>query len=58
MSENKGTIVQVMGPVVDVAFPSGALPALQEALDPGEARINAADTAEQVFRLIQLKLSC
>lgn len=31
---------------------------LQEALDPGEARINAADTAEQVFRLIQLKLSC
>ena len=26
MHENKGTIVQVMGPVVDVAFPEGDLP--------------------------------
>ena len=44
---------------IDAFFPSmrGGV-SLQEALDPGEARINAADTAEQVFRLIQLKLSC
>ena len=32
MSEKQGTIVQVMGPVVDVAFPAGSLPALQDAL--------------------------
>ena len=31
MSANKGTIVQVMGPVVDVAFPGGSLPELKEA---------------------------
>ncbi|OUQ22582.1 F0F1 ATP synthase subunit beta, partial [Flavonifractor sp. An135] len=33
MSENKGTIVQVMGPVVDVAFESGVLPEIKEALE-------------------------
>ena len=33
MSANKGTIVQVMGPVVDVAFPGGSLPELKEALE-------------------------
>ena len=33
MRENKGTIVQVMGPVVDVAFPGGSLPELKEALE-------------------------
>ena len=33
MSEHQGTIVQVMGPVVDVAFPGGGLPALKEALE-------------------------
>ena len=32
MSENKGTIVQVMGPVVDVSF-SGGLPEIKEALE-------------------------
>ena len=35
MKENKGTIVQVMGPVVDVAFDGGALP---ELTDPGAGR--------------------
>ena len=45
MSENKGTIVQVMGPVVDVAFPSGALPALQEAL---EVELNGQRTVMEV----------
>ena len=29
---NKGKIVQVMGPVVDVAFENGALPPIQDAL--------------------------
>ena len=29
MNENKGTIVQVMGPVVDVAFPDGKLPEIK-----------------------------
>lgn len=44
---------------IDAFFPiMRSVVSLQEALDPGEARINAADTAEQVFRLIQLKLSC
>ncbi len=33
MSEKQGTIVQVMGPVVDVAFDGGALPELKEALE-------------------------
>lgn len=33
MQENRGTIVQVMGPVVDVAFAPGALPEIQEALE-------------------------
>lgn len=44
---------------IDAFFPiMRGVVSLQEALDPEEARINAADTAEQVFRLIQLKLSC
>ena len=33
MNENKGTIVQVMGPVIDVAFPDGTLPEIKEALE-------------------------
>ena len=33
MNENKGTIVQVMGPVVDVAFQGGTLPEIKEALE-------------------------
>ena len=33
MSEKQGTIVQVMGPVVDVSFDGGALPELKEALE-------------------------
>ena len=33
MNENKGTIVQVMGPVVDVAFTNGTLPEIKEALE-------------------------
>ena len=32
MSEKQGTIVQVMGPVVDVAFDGGALPELKDCL--------------------------
>ena len=33
MKENRGTIVQVMGPVVDVAFGGGVLPEIKEALE-------------------------
>ena len=33
MNENKGNIVQVMGPVVDVAFTNGTLPEIKEALE-------------------------
>jgi F-type H+-transporting ATPase subunit beta len=32
MSENKGTVVQVMGPVVDVEFPAGKLPFIRDAI--------------------------
>ena len=32
MSENKGTVVQVMGPVIDVEFPAGSLPSIKDAL--------------------------
>ena len=32
MSENKGTVVQVMGPVIDVEFPAGRLPSIKDAL--------------------------
>ncbi|NCB62618.1 MAG: F0F1 ATP synthase subunit beta [Clostridia bacterium] len=32
MSENKGKIVQVLGPVVDVQFPAAPLPAMNDAL--------------------------
>ena len=34
----KGRIVQVMGAVVDVAFPEGALPEIYNALEIGPAR--------------------
>ena len=44
---------------IDAFFPiMRGVVSLEEALDPKEARLNAADTAEQVFRLLQLKLSC
>lgn len=33
MNENYGKIVQVMGPVVDVAFSGAALPQIKEALE-------------------------
>ncbi|MBO7376503.1 MAG: F0F1 ATP synthase subunit beta, partial [Clostridia bacterium] len=32
-AHNVGKIIQVMGPVVDVRFPDGGLPSLQNALD-------------------------
>ena len=47
MNENKGTIVQVMGPVVDVAFPGGKLPEIKEALQV------ELDGQRQVMEVVQ-----
>jgi len=33
MAENVGTVVQVIGPVVDVRFPAGALPDMRDAIE-------------------------
>src|SRR5262245_28634669 len=41
MANENGKIVQVMGPVVDVAFPPGALPELYPALRVTNAAIDA-----------------
>ncbi|MCB9765282.1 MAG: F0F1 ATP synthase subunit beta, partial [Alphaproteobacteria bacterium] len=46
MDANIGTIKQIMGPVVDVEFPSGNLPAIYNALRLTNAAIN--DQAENL----------
>ena len=33
MNKNKGTVTQIMGPVLDIRFPEGALPALLNAIE-------------------------
>ena len=43
--ERKGTVVQVLGPVVDVAFPGGMLPEINEALT---VPINGKDQVMEV----------
>ena len=45
MSENKGTVVQVMGPVVDVEFPAGQLPPIKDAL---RVAVNGGDSMMEV----------
>lgn len=45
MSQSKGTVVQVLGPVVDVEFPAGKLPAILNAL---EVRLNGKRTVMEV----------
>ena len=62
MSQNKGTIVQVMGPVVDVAFDGGALPGIKEALEvelDGRRRVMevAQHTGGDTVRCIMLSPS-
>jgi F-type H+-transporting ATPase subunit beta len=41
MSENTGIVRQVMGPVIDVEFPSGTLPAINNALKLTNKAISA-----------------
>ena len=43
--ERKGTVAQVLGPVVDVAFPGGMLPEINEALT---VPINGKDQVMEV----------
>lgn len=43
MSENAGKVVQVMGPVVDVEFPEGKLPAIYNALKMRNRSISDAE---------------
>ncbi len=49
MSQNIGTVVQVMGPVLDIRFPEGSLPALLNAIEiaNGEATI-VAEVAQHI----------
>lgn len=44
--ENKGTIVQVIGPVVDVRFSPGALPAIKNAVHIKDPKMNIYVVAE------------
>ena len=44
--ENKGTIVQVIGPVVDVRYSPGALPAIKNAIHIKDAKMNISVVAE------------
>ncbi|MCF6155846.1 MAG: F0F1 ATP synthase subunit beta [Candidatus Brocadia sp.] len=44
--ENKGTIVQVIGPVVDVRFSPGALPAIKNAVNIKDSQKNISVVAE------------
>ncbi|MCC7211947.1 MAG: F0F1 ATP synthase subunit beta [Candidatus Brocadia sp.] len=44
--ENKGTIVQVIGPVVDVRYSPGALPAIKNAVHIKDAKANISVVAE------------
>lgn len=44
--ENKGTIVQVIGPVVDVRYSPGALPAIKNAIHIKDAKMDISVVAE------------
>jgi len=44
--ENKGTIVQVIGPVVDVRYSPGALPAIKNAIHIKDAKMHISVVAE------------
>ena len=49
MNKNKGTVIQVMGPVLDIRFPEGNLPELLTAIEVanGEAKI-VAEVAQHI----------
>jgi len=49
MSNNKGTVIQVMGPVLDIRFPEGALPELLNAIEVpfGQGKV-VAEVAQHI----------
>ena len=49
MSNNKGTVIQVMGPVLDIRFADGQLPQLLNAIEiPVGDRIIVAEVAQHI----------
>ena len=49
MSKNIGTVVQVMGPVLDIRFPDGKLPDLLNAIEvPNGENIIVAEVAQHI----------
>ena len=47
--KHKGVIIQVLGPVVDVAFPEGSLPSIRDALEVGsDGRRLVMEVAQQM----------
>ena len=59
---SKGKIVQVMGPVIDVEFPDGQLPAIKDALEvvcDGKRRVmeTAQHMGNNIVRCIMLASS-
>ena len=46
---NKGTVIQIMGPVLDIRFPEGALPALLSAIEiPHDGGTVVAEVAQHI----------
>ena len=49
MTKNTGTVVQIMGPVLDIRFPDGKLPQLLSAIDvPMHDRVIVAEVAQHI----------
>ena len=49
MSKNIGTVIQVMGPVLDIRFPENSLPDLQNAIEiPNGETVIVAEVAQHV----------
>ena len=49
MNKNKGTVTQIMGPVLDIRFPEGALPALLNAIEiPHGESLVVAEVAQHI----------
>ncbi len=49
MNQNQGTVVQIMGPVLDIRFPEGSLPELRNAIEiPHGDAVVVAEVAQHV----------
>ena len=49
MDKNKGTVIQIMGPVLDIRFPEGCLPELLSAIEiPNGERTVVAEVAQHI----------